>query len=375
MSGNISFLSFIGEQDTLEIKNGLEGYFKERKISFNYLDKLNELENDNVLIILLNSNSYDLLKKINTYTENIVLVVDIEDIPLEVSIDNDNLIYLSNPNKSFELLVPLLGIIVGKMVAEGLESFDTLNENLNFVMLKSLKKLEEIKTLHKQIVPIRYEQIKGVHFTSKYYAGLSSGSEFLDIINKKNRTILVLTSSSSYTVTSFMLTKFTKLRLEKNISQDNLENFIIELFNKLDQEPIPTNGKNRLEVLLLDFDYKNMLVSGYNIGDSKLISSNIDLTFNNLEFDKESISSHSFKFDLTRGDQLLILSPGFSLNSKGIIDGQSQGKYIRSLMKNDSYEILNELFFQIKKDLDDEFLKFDSTLVDIRVAPNAIIEI
>ena len=375
MSGNISFLSFIGEQDTLEIKNGLEGYFKERKISFNYLDKLNELENHNVLIILLNSNSYDLLKKINTYTENIVLVVDIEDIPLEVSIDNDNLIYLSNPNKSFELLVPLLGIIVGKMVAEGLESFDTLNENLNFVMLKSLKKLEEIKTLHKQIVPIRYEQIKGVHFTSKYYAGLSSGSEFLDIINKKNRTILVLTSSSSYTVTSFMLTKFTKLRLEKNISQDNLENFIIELFNKLDQEPIPTNGKNRLEVLLLDFDYKNMLVSGYNIGDSKLISSNIDLTFNNLEFDKESISSHSFKFDLTRGDQLLILSPGFSLNSKGIIDGQSQGKYIRSLMKNDSYEILNELFFQIKKDLDDEFLKFDSTLVDIRVAPNAIIEI
>ena len=44
-------------------------------------------------------------------------------------------------------------------------------------------------------------------------------------------------------------------------------------------------------------------------------------------------------------------------------------------MNNDSYDILNELFFQIKKDSDDEFLEFDSTLVDIRVAPNAIIEI
>ncbi|MBT6324754.1 MAG: hypothetical protein HOJ35_02195, partial [Bdellovibrionales bacterium] len=295
--------------------------------------------------------------------------------PLEVSLDNDNLIYLSNPTKSFELLLPLLRILVGKMVAEGLESFDTLNENLNEVMLKSLQKLEEIKKLHKQIVPIRYEQIKGVHFTSKYHAGLSSGSEFLDIINKKNRTILVLTSSSSYTVTSFMLTRFTKLRLEKDISQANLENFIIELFDKLEQESRPKKGKNRLEVLLLDLDYKNMQVSGYNIGDNKLISPNINLKFSKQEFDKESISSHRFEIALTRGEQLLIISPGFSLNSKGFIDGQGQEKYIRSLMKNDSYEILNELFFQIKKDSDDEFLEFDSTLVDIRVAPNAIIQI
>jgi hypothetical protein len=375
MSNKISFLSLIGEQEALDIQNGLKGYFEERKISFNCSKKIDEVENNNILIILINNNSYELLEKINTYTKNIVFVVDVEDMPLEVSLDNDNLIYLSNPTKSFELLLPLLRILVGKMVAEGLESFDTLNENLNEVMLKSLQKLEEIKKLHKQIVPIRYEQIKGVHFTSKYHAGLSSGSEFLDIINKKNRTILVLTSSSSYTVTSFMLTRFTKLRLEKDISQANLENFIIELFDKLEQESRPKKGKNRLEVLLLDLDYKNMQVSGYNIGDNKLISPNINLKFSKQEFDKESISSHRFEIALTRGEQLLIISPGFSLNSKGFIDGQGQEKYIRSLMKNDSYEILNELFFQIKKDSDDEFLEFDSTLVDIRVAPNAIIQI
>ena len=85
-----------------------------------------------------------------------------------------------------------------------------------------------------------------------------------------------------------------------------------------------------------------------------------------------NLEKYYFDFPVERGEKYVILSSGFARNN--FVNGDSKklkGFFDLHLNRTNS-ELLDEVFFELKKDYDDEFLNFDSTAIIFEVDKNVL---
>jgi hypothetical protein len=249
-----------------------------------------------------------------------------------------------------------------------------LGEDLGHFVGYTLAELQRIKKLHEQIVPMRSEDIKGLKVLSKFAAGESAGGEFFDIIRGDQEFILLLTSSRSYVISSMILSHFESLRDKKHFRKDDLLEFLSSLSNEILSNG--NFGEKDLELFLGRVDLKKMKMEGYHFGQTALVSSSSSHIFgNNLPISQPFFEQAFFNLKLNRGEKIVLLSPGVRLNCNDILAGQDLFSFTKGLFERGPKSLVNEIFYQLKKDVKGDFLVHDASSIYLEVDSNVILQV
>ena len=241
----------------------------------------------------------------------------------------------------------------------------------------SLNELQRVKRLHEQVVPMKNDNFKGVQILSKFAAGEGAGGEFFDIVKGEQEVLLLLTNTSSYVASSIILSHFEKLRAYNQFGKERLSQFIAGLSAELkDLDLMNVANPSELQILVVKIDLNKMRFEGYQFGQTELISSKAHvLATNDLPLEKRFLDRAAFGFDLERGERLVISSPGVRRNCGGFIDSQKYEDFLKERLPLGARELLNEVYFQLKKNRESDFLKFDASVIYIEVDKNVIVEV
>lgn len=239
------------------------------------------------------------------------------------------------------------------------------------------REITEIKKLHEKIIPVRNEVHKGLTIHSKYAAGSGGGGEFFDFHQDNGEFLFLLSASTSYLMTSAIITRLEYLRSTK-LTKDSIREMVEGIFDDLKSLEIKPRGKrSALDLTIVHVDLKRMTLSGHLFGDGIIVtkkSNSINIP-RDLPRSIQFLDQSSFSLPLNRGERLVFISAGVIHNSQGTIDTVPLYKFIQNKLELTSKELLNELFFQLKKDLHGEFLNYDASAISIEVDKNAIFQI
>ena len=267
-------------------------------------------------------------------------------------------------------------VVLGKNLANK-ELLLELNNKLDEKISDLEDNLQKIKKIHKYVVPKRKQIVKGITLHNRYAVGEGSGGEFLDFIQTNQKLLIFLSSSPSYVISSMTLSYFGYLIQKKELSTESITTFLkgftkdIREFSldKLDMT------ENRIKICLLLIDLSSFDCTGYNFGESIIISEEQQiLGGNSFPLTAELLPKASFNFKLNRGQKIVLVSPGLRSNCNDYIQQVPLVDYIKNLISKKSSDILDEIFFELKKDLKANFLNKDSTACYIEVDSNAIIK-
>ena len=99
------------------------------------------------------------------------------------------------------------------------------------------------------------------------------------------------------------------------------------------------------------------------------------LGINDFLIGKGFLDQAAFKFDLERGERLVISSPGIRKNCGGFFGDQKYEDFVSERIPLGARELLNDVYFELKRNQDSDFLKFDASVIYIEVDKNVIIEV
>lgn len=251
-----------------------------------------------------------------------------------------------------------------------------IGKNLDRVVSSSLEELQKVRKLHKAIVPLRRESFKGYTVSSKYAAGESTGGDFFDLIIRDSEILIFLSSSCSYVGSSLILNHYDYFKSLQNQTDADFDNLILNISREFNNIGIgDRSGRKSFELLLLKIDINKCTCTGYNYGKSSFVTSTGEINLGN-DFPPDLIFKNkaSFNFKLDRDQKLVILSPGIDYNNNNLFKDHGIF-FIKDRIDQDSAQIIDELFFQLKKDLKSDFLEYDSSVITVEVNPNAIIQV
>ena len=281
-------------------------------------------------------------------------------------------------SREVQFAYPLIRSILKRNSLLGhIEDAHQMGENLNKLISMTLSELQRVKKLHEQLVPIRNESFKGLTLSSKFAAGMSNGGEFFDIIKNEQYVLFLLTSSSSYVASSIVLGHFEKLKEMGNLSKEHVEEFFEDLLEECrNYELVDRDQPEKLQLFLVKLDLKDLSFFGYSFGGAQVYS-NKELNYspNNHPFDENFFEKAFFEKKLERNEKILIASPGVKKNLVEEMDGNEIESFLKGKVGGKPREILNEVFFQLKKDSDAEFLKHDASVIVIEVDKNVIVQV
>jgi hypothetical protein len=252
----------------------------------------------------------------------------------------------------------------------------SMNREISGLIGSVETELLRVKKFYENNTPKRYKGIKGLKILSKYAAGESIGGEFFDIFEDKSKIYLLMSDTSSYLASSSILSLFTAFKMEKDVTQESQARLLKEI--KLEMIELAKNKKKKLEVsiLSLSIDLNSYEVCGYVAGNYKGISSlNLDkLAGNKQNLIESDIKDLEFSFNLDRGERLLLLSPGLNkswnqLRPDFMIEELINKGNIKQI------DILDEIFFQLKRDRKSGFLPHDASAIMMEVQKNVIIKV
>ena len=254
------------------------------------------------------------------------------------------------------------------------ESCDVRNIAIELDTLTSQTELElsRIKLIHERLVPLRKGSFKGVNITSKYGAGEDNSSEFFDYIEKDNLLINYHFRAPSYAITSIILGLTSNLLTQKKLNEDNLKKYVKEVSSVIKE--MKHDEHSTLELTLIIINLATKEVTGLNFGGNQLlnISGESLIEKNKYPVDQEFINKASFHFSLDRGNSYLFISSGLERCWK---NNQSIQKFVKTrLAELESYDILNELFYEIKIK-DQDFLINDAMASIFQVDKNAFFQV
>ncbi|WP_372654025.1 hypothetical protein [Halobacteriovorax sp.] len=237
------------------------------------------------------------------------------------------------------------------------EDLNEVGQSIEKIMAAAINELQRVKEIHEKLVPIREESFKGLTATSKFGAGESSGGEFFDVITTDNEVLLLLARSRSYLVSSIIMKQFDDLRGSTAFGDKKINEFISGLNVEIENSKIKEE-KRKLDVLFIRMDLKKMKGRVWKSGNSELI-----LNSNIIEENE---------FSIERGEKLIVLSSGLLDNSPG-------REIVRNIaitnVNKSRRELLDEVFYNLKKEKTGMFFTHDATMIVFEVSKNAIIQI
>ncbi len=252
----------------------------------------------------------------------------------------------------------------------------SINKELSETMGNVEVELLRIKKVYEQKTPRRFNDIKGIQTFSKYAAGENVGGEFFDIHVVQNKAFVVMSSTSSYLASSSILQMFGTLKTADSFSKELEMNFIDDV--KSEVEEINKSKKKDVSIHLFTaiIDLAKHSVQGHLFGDFKVLSSNNLNSYIKQGPDllKAQEGDGKFSRELARGERLMLCSPGLhknwqKLNPEFLIEELMMNLDIKPL------DILDEVFYQLKKDSVSGFLSNDASAIMLEVQKNAMVQV
>lgn len=282
---------------------------------------------------------------------------------------SSNVDYFSNLITKLESLTKEQQVFKSQML--------TINTDLAEVMGNVEVELLKIKKIYEAKAPKRFQNFKGVQVFSKYAVGENIGGEFFDIHKFQNQLLIIMSSTNSYLVSSSILNLFSNTKEAKKIESTMAS----DLFDDICSDAIKINEskskKISLELCVVCLNLNTLEISGKIFGDFSLKTSELDDLYSfkhkGKTFDEVQKSQYDFSAKLMRGSRLMVSSPGFNKNWKKL-----NPQFLKEqLLSNDTIktlDILDEAFFQLKKNLKGEFLNYDASAIILEVDKNAILK-
>jgi len=339
------------------------------ELSQSVIDELTIVHED-----VLAQASAQVLAKLDELTMFILYAKD----PAQVKTILTNMVDIITPSTTLELFnnkVQLLSeLIKERQVLKS--QLISINKELSETMGNVEVELLRIKKVYEQKTPRRFNNIKGIQAYSKYAAGESVGGEFFDIHMNQNKAFVIMSSTSSYLASSSILQMFSQLKSSEEIS----EQIELNLIEDIKQEVVELNKSKKKEISIHLFtaiiDLSKHTVSGHLFGDFKILSSNSNNSYSTKGpiLLNSQVNEGEFERNLKRGERLLLCSPGFSLNwqklnPEFIVEELMIKKSIKPL------DILDEIFYQLKKDSSSGFLSYDASAIMLEVQQNAMVQV
>lgn len=241
---------------------------------------------------------------------------------------------------------------------------DTLVQSAEGEMLKA-------KRIHESVVPKRIEEFKGIVLMSKYAVGSGSGSEYFDLIRGSHHSHLIIIHTSSYLASSSLMGIINKYKGEN--SGLNFDLFMNEA--EIEIQAINANKKKpvRVEMFLMTINNLDLSCSGYSYGSFDLISRKVPHVVPRVEsFSLSRKAQAYFEFQLAREEKVIVFSPGFIFNWNEQLPQVPLHDFVHKGLEGENGDLLVELFFQLKKKLNDDFLSKDATAIVMEVKRHAI---
>jgi hypothetical protein len=250
----------------------------------------------------------------------------------------------------------------------------SINKELTDVMGGVESQLLRVKKTYELKAPKRLEEFKAFKIFSKYAAGENMGGEFFDIFAKDNKIFCMMSSTSSYLISNSILQEFTELKTRNSISPQDEESFMKNI--KKEVEILNSSKKKIIDVDLFTciLDINTLQLSGHSFGKFNILSSNMKNSCDLSNSAEQDFDDTQFDILLQRGERILINSPGF-VKSWAVTDPKFM---IEELIINSNIkaiDVLDEIFFQIKKDSINGFLANDASSILLEVQKNAIVQI
>ncbi|HXH29753.1 MAG TPA: hypothetical protein VNJ01_02960 [Bacteriovoracaceae bacterium] len=227
---------------------------------------------------------------------------------------------------------------------------------LDQVLQNAQLEMSRAKNIHETLIPRRNEEIKGINFLNKYATGDGGGAEFYDLLQAPNKVFQVLVTSQSYLITSSLMGI---LNLYKKKGFDPAS-FLADAKSEISTINQAKKKKAHVDLLVLELDLTTLNLRTF--GESKAEFYN----------QKGRIDLSSGVHQLGKGEKFIVFSSGFLFNWKEEKPSPDLYSFISAHSKLASVELMTELFFQIKKDKEEEFLKKDATVAIMEVGRNGI---
>lgn len=339
---------------TFEVSNGLETELV--MIQDTVYHQLNSVQKSKLqdveAVMVFNSTGTPL----QFYLSNVISVIDRE-IPEELLANK--VLYLEDQVKGANILKSQL---------------ISLSHELHEIMGGVENQLKRVKKAYEKTAPKRLENFQGLTVFSKYAAGENMGGEFFDIFAKENKIFMLMSASSSYLASSSILQYFSELKMSPEITEGIQVELIQKIKNELDALNATKKKKILTQLLTLELDLTSMKMTGYRMGEFQILSSNSSHDFGVGSVFEQAFEDSRFEIELARGERLLFNSPGFVKNWDLVKPEINQTQLVLNLDIK-ALDVLDESFFQLKKDTENGFLSFDASAIILEVQENVILKV
>lgn len=267
----------------------------------------------------------------------------------------------------------------------GPEDLRELAGDINLILQKVEREMERVKKLHTDLMPKRYQDFKGLHLLSKFASGESLGGEFFDLAEINHKMLFFLSSSNSYLTSTLILNSFNDLKTKDDINLEDLKSVIGGISNELNVlGQTKKKKKINLEMMIGFINLKNLKLEGYNFGQNTFISTNQNdvqknakhvIGANDYPVDPQFEKQAYFDVKLERGAMGYFVSSGVKKNCQDYLRGQDYLQFIAKHTNLYKEDMLQEVFFELRKERENEFLERDATMIFMQVDPNMIVEV
>lgn len=271
-----------------------------------------------------------------------------------------------NAENSINLLVNLEARVKAENVLKS--QLISINHELNEIMGGVEGQLLRVKHTYEKMIPKRLEEFKGVKVFSKYAAGEKSGGEFFDLFTKDNKVFVLMSHTSSYLASSSILQSFGEFKQSANLTNSGQEKFLKSIQADVEQLAQSQGKDISIKLLTIILDLSHLEVSLKSLGNFNFYGSEDLQGF--VGSDDEILSN---QLNLSRGERLMICSPGFEFNWSKLRSNID----LNELVKNTnikSLDVLDEAFFQLKKEAGSEFLSSDAASIILEVEQNVMVQ-
>lgn len=281
-----------------------------------------------------------------------------------------NLIGLINPKAFDQNNINLLINLESRVKSENIlkSQLISINHELNEVMGGVEGQLLRVKHTYEKMIPKRLEEFKGVKVFSKYAAGEKSGGEFFDLLTKNNKVFILMSHTSSYLASSTILQSFGNLKQETDFSTKTQEDFLNTILADVHQLAESQEKEISIELFTMIVDLNTLDANLRSIGDFTYYGTD---ELKGSKRNNDEVIHEQFSFE--RGERLMICSPGFEQNWLDLREKVE----LSTLVSNTSIkslDVLDEAFFQLKKQAGSEFLKSDAASIILEVEQNVMVQ-
>lgn len=259
-----------------------------------------------------------------------------------------------------------------------LSSVHAIEDKIDNALEIASKELIRIKKFHEKMVPMRKDSFRGIDIVSKFCAGESSGGEFFDFFESERKIVILMTQCNSYLLSSSVLMQMEILKGRGQYGLAELEDLVKSLIGELSVLQESSRKKLSLSLCFVVIDRASLEVEGHVFGEFDSIGEKGDSLFysNNYPVSQSFFEKSYFKSKMQRGGKYFFISPGVHLNTGDRIEGESVMGFLRETLKeNNPNNVINELFYQMKKHKTSAFLEYDATVISLEVKDNVIVKI